>query len=95
MLVWAFGVHKPPKTGFHAWRPNNSLLLLWNYIGKLKEQKVYPGNQFKLPCAPPPRTFLHGCQIVHWDPLNAKRSCPKQKIGMGYLNAWFQWQQLI
>ena len=33
---------------------------------------------------PPPRTIFHGCQIVHWDPLDGKRRCPKKKIGLGY-----------
>ena len=23
---------------------------------------------------PPPRIICHGCEIVHWDPLNVKRS---------------------
>ena len=32
-----------------------------------------------------PRTIFHGCQIVHWDPLNAKRSYPQTKLGMGYV----------
>ena len=31
-----------------------------------------------------PRTIFHGCQIVHWDPWNVKRWCPK-KIAMGYV----------
>ena len=25
----------------------------------------------------PPRTIFHGCQIVHCDPLDGKRRCPK------------------
>ena len=49
---------------------------------KLRNQeKCYPCIQFRLPCTP--RTTFYGCQIVHWDPLNAKRRCPKN--GMGYV----------
>ena len=33
----------------------------------------------------PPRTIFHECQIVHWDPLDGKRSCPQKKIGLGYV----------
>ena len=40
------------------------------------------GIQLKLPCTP--RTIFDGCQIVHWEPLDAKRRCP-QKNGMGYV----------
>ena len=41
---------------------------------------------------PPPRTIFHGCQIVHWDPLDAKQRCPK-KIWFGLCDiAWFLWQ---
>ena len=40
----------------------------------------YPGIQFRLPCTPPPRTIFHGCQIVHWDPLDGKRRCPKKNL---------------
>ena len=32
-----------------------------------------------------PRTISHGCQIVHWDLLNAKQSCPQKCFGMGYV----------
>ena len=42
----------------------------------------YPGIQFRLPCTP--RTIFHGCQVVYWDPLDAKQRCPK-KIGLGYV----------
>ena len=45
----------------------------------------YPGIQFRLPCTPAPRTIFHGCQIVHWDPLDAKQRRPKKKIGLGYV----------
>ena len=44
----------------------------------------YPGIQFRLPCTPP-RTIFHGCQIVHWDPLDKKRRCPQKKFGLGYV----------
>ena len=27
-----------------------------------------------------PRTIFHGCQIVHLDPLNVKRSRPQNKL---------------
>ena len=48
---------------------------------------VYPAIQLRLPCTPPPpRTNFHGCQIVHWDPLDAKRRCPQKQIGLGYVN---------
>ena len=48
----------------------------------------YPGIQFRLPCTP--RTIFHGCQIVHWDPLNAKRRCPQKKFWFGLCEiAWF------
>ena len=30
------------------------------------------------------RKIFHGCQIVHWHPLDEKQSCLK-KIGMGYV----------
>ena len=33
----------------------------------------------------PPRTIFYGCQIVHWDPLNAKRRCPQINFGLGYV----------
>ena len=33
----------------------------------------------------PPRTIFHGCQIVHWDPLDGKRRCPQKKFGLGYV----------
>ena len=47
---------------------------------------LYPGIQFRLPCTPPPpRTIFHGCQIVHWDPLDGKRRCPQKKFGLGYV----------
>ena len=48
----------------------------------------YPGIQFRLPCTPPPpppRTIFHGCQIVHWDPLDAKQRCPQNNFGLGYV----------
>ena len=32
----------------------------------------------------PPRTIFHGCQIVYWDPLDAKRRCPQKNFGLGY-----------
>ena len=44
----------------------------------------YPGIQFRLPCTPP-RTIFHGCQIVHWDPLDGKRRCPQKNFGLGYV----------
>ena len=28
----------------------------------------------------PPRTIFHGCQIVHWDPLDGKRRCPQKNL---------------
>ena len=45
---------------------------------------IYPGIQFRLPCTPP-RTIFHGCQIVHWDPLDGKRRCPQKNFGLGYV----------
>ena len=47
----------------------------------LKLVSTYPGIQFRLPCTP--GTIFHGCQIVLWDPLDAKRRCPKK--GLGYM----------
>ena len=44
-----------------------------NYI-----KPIYAGIQLRLPCTPAPEDNFHGCQIVHWDPLNAKRSCSKK-----------------
>ena len=32
-----------------------------------------------------PRTIFHGCQIVHWDPLDGKRRCPQKDFGLGYV----------
>ena len=45
---------------------------------------IYPGIQFRLPCTPP-RTIFHGCQIVHWDPLDGKLRCPQKNFGLGYV----------
>ena len=36
---------------------------------------------------------FHGCLIVHWDPLNAKRSCRKKWYEL-FENAWFPWQPI-
>ena len=33
----------------------------------------------------PPRTIFHGCQIVHWDPLDGQRRCPQKNFGLGYV----------
>ena len=35
--------------------------------------------------APPARTIFHGCQIVHWDPLDGKRRCPQKNFGLDYV----------
>ena len=51
---------------------------------KMSALTLYPGIQFRLPCTPP-RTIFHGCQIVHWDPLDGKRRCPQKKFGLGYV----------
>ena len=52
-----------------------------------------PGTQFRLPCTPP-WTIFHGCQIVHWDPLDGKRRCP-QKNWFGLCEiAWFLCQPI-
>ena len=32
-----------------------------------------------------PQDNFFGCQIVRWDPLNAKLMCPQKKIGTGYV----------
>ena len=48
----------------------------WVYL------QFYPGIQFRLPCN---QDNFYGCQIVHWDPLNAKRSCLQNNFGMGYV----------
>ena len=59
----------------------------WTAEGTIKvavaRQSFYPGIQFKFPCTP--RTLTHGCQIVHWDLLNAKQSCPQKNFGMGFV----------
>ena len=41
-------------------------------------KSIVPGIQSRLPCTP--RTIFHGRQIVHWDPLDAKRRCPQKKL---------------
>ena len=47
-----------------------------------------PSIQLGLPFTPYPWTIFHGSQIDDWDPLNAKRSCPKKWYGLCE-NAWF------
>ena len=42
------------------------LLILVNFY-----QKIYPDIQIRLPCTS--NTIFHGHQIIHCDPLNAKR----------------------
>ena len=43
----------------------------------------------------PPRTIFHGCQIVHWDPLDGKRRCPQKKFWFGLCEiAWFLCQPI-
>ena len=37
-----------------------------------------PGANLTYLAPPPPRTIFHGCQIVHWDPRNAKNFCPQR-----------------
>ena len=64
----------------------------------LKEHdKVYTPASNLGYLAPPPRTIFHGCQIVHWDPLDAKQRCPKKKFGLGYvlLHGFYGNPQLI
>ena len=39
----------------------------------------YTGVQFRLPCT---HTV---CKIDHWDPLNAKQSCPQKYFSIGYV----------
>ena len=41
-----------------------------------------------------PRTIFHGCQIVIWDPQNAKRRFPKRIWYGQWENAWFLWQPI-
>ena len=50
-----------------------------NEVDSLKVVSVL-SSIFNLPWHP----IFHGCKIVHWDPWNAKRRCPK-KNGMGYV----------
>ena len=40
---------------------------------------------FNLGFLAPSRTIFHGRQIVHWDPLNGKQTCPQKFFGMGYV----------
>ena len=52
-----------------------------------------PASNLGYLAPPPPRTIFHGCQIVHWDPLDAKQRCPQKKIWFGpCVIAWFLWQ---
>ena len=41
-----------------------------------------------------PRTIFNGCQIVHLDPLDAKRRCPKINWYGLCEKAWFPWQPI-
>ena len=56
------------------------IIALLYFVGVFFIITMYPGIQFRLACTP--RTIFHGCQIVQWDPLNAKLSCPKKDVGM-------------
>ena len=61
------------KLSFAAFIPNFT-----NLTGDTVSQDpvfIYPIVQLRLPCTS--RTIVHGCQIVYWDPLNGKRSCPQ------------------
>ena len=49
----------------------------------------YSGIQFRLPCTPTPRTIFHGCQIVHWNPLDGKRRCPQKNL------VWAMWNCMV
>ena len=44
-----------------------------------------PASNLGYLAPPPPRTIFHGCQIVHWDPLDGKRRCPQKNFGLGYV----------
>ena len=44
---------------------------------------LMPRMQFRLPCTP--RTVSHGCQIVYWDPVNAKQISPQKYFGIDYV----------
>ena len=74
---WVLGSHEDYLSMHHLLvKTNQDIKMRWN---KNKEI-MYPGIQFRLPCNPPPRTIFHGCQIVHWDPLDGKRRCPQKKL---------------
>ena len=75
---WIFFRHSLPQSSQHHYF--NCLFLRYSYVVK----HIYPGIQFRLPCTPP-RTIFHGCQIVHWDPLDGKRRCPQKNFGLGYV----------
>ena len=47
---------------------------------------VLPRHPIKLTLHP--KTISHWCQIVLWDPLNSKQSCPKTKFGIGYVTKY-------
>ena len=46
---------------------------------------ITPASNLGYLAPPPPRTIFHGCQIVHWDPLDGKRRCPQKNFGLGYV----------
>ena len=72
----------------------NFLVFIFSIIivDGVKMTTKYLGIQFRLPCTP--STIFHGCLIVNWDPLNAKRRC-SQKTSYGLCeNAWFPWKPI-
>ena len=46
-------------------------------FGTFTVSRITPHSNFGY-FAPPTEQFFHGCQIIHWDPLSAKQSCPKK-----------------
>ena len=61
MYVWA----NPTGVGMYHICTNTS------FIHPLASNTPESNLGYLAPC----RTVFHGCQIVHWDPLNAKRGC--------------------
>ena len=75
----------PKKPYDHSFRSGRKgYFSSFSFSDTQDNNEYYPGIQFRLPCTPP-RTIFHGCQIVHWDPLDGKRRCPQKNFGLGYV----------
>ena len=89
LTSWLSFVVSTVSLSLSHWYPGSGVVLYcidsWSLHPYLLKTRFtaptsYPGIKFRLPCTP--RTIFHGCQIVYWEPLNAKRMCP-QKILVG------------